>query len=477
MDRDEILKELALESEMVKRIEGNPLSLIIPNRRQKDFLNSLCHETMFAGLNQAGKSTALCIKATYHLTGRYPEDYTGPRFDHPISAAIGGETAQTTRDLLCDRLLGGAGHRGSGYIPRDSVEEKRIAKMSGGIPNQIDYFEVKHRNQDGVHDGWSKCFVFSYSTGWQRLQGYTLHWIGIDEEPPFGVYDEFSARLNATNGYMDLSLTPLQGETELYLMFEEDDGSNRTLINYDIMDTDHMTDADRERLIKKYLDHPLAEARLHGRPVRGEGLVYRTPDSLLSTPDFAIPDHWKKIIGLDFPHGTGYFAAVKIAINPEDDVAYLVSEYKEKDRETPIYAERVRLMGGLSVPVSWPHDGARTITDGSTIASKYRDYGINMLSSCAHLVTMEGKKTFAVMTIIEEVIDRMQSGRFRVFDSCLGWFKEKRRYKHDAGRIAKKQDDHLIDAMHKAVMMLRYADSEEGGYQLPARMPEFDFFA
>ena len=90
---------------------------------------------------------------------------------------------------------------------------------------------------------------------------------------------------------------------------------------------------------------------------------------------------------------------------------------------------------------------------------------------------MEGKKTFAVMTIIEEVIDRMQSGRFRVFDSCLGWFKEKRRYKHDAGRIAKKQDDHLIDAMHKAVMMLRYADSEEGGYQLPARMPEFDFFA
>ena len=476
MDRDDLLKELAIENELVRRMEGDPLARIIPNKRQKDFLHSECHETMFAGLNQAGKSTALCIKATYHLTGKYPDDYTGPRFNHPVNAAIGGETAQTTRDLLCDRLLGGAGHRGSGYIPREAVEENRIAKMSGGIPNQIDYFEVKHYNDQGVHDGYSKCFVFSYSTGWQRLQGYTLHWIGIDEEPPFTVYDEFSARLNATNGYMDISMTPLQGETELYLMFEEDSGESRTLINYDIMDTDHMSDDDRARLIKKYTDHPLAEARLHGRPVRGEGLVYRTPDEVLAVQDFAIPDHWPKIIGLDFPHGTGFFAAVKIAINPEDDVAYLINEYKEQGRETPIYAERLRMMGGLTVPVSWPHDGARSITDGSTIASKYRDYGINMLSSCAHLITLDGKKTFAVMTIIEEMVDRMQSGRFRVVASCTGFLKEKRRYKHDAGRIAKKQDDHIIDAMHKAMMMLRYAESEDSRTVLPTRMPEFDFF-
>lgn len=477
-ERDRLMGELALEEELVRRLDGNPLAQLKPNPRQWDFLNSATHETMFSGLNQAGKSTALCLKAAYHLTGIYPKEYTGPRFDGPINSAIGGETAQSTRDLLCDRLLGTLGERGTGYIPSECVDEAKITRLTGGIPNQIDFFQVKHHDKNGAFDGWSKCFVFSYSSGWQRLQGYTLHWIGCDEEPKFDIYDEFSARLNATNGYMDMALTPLQGETALYLLFEEDKSGVRVMINYDIMDTDHMTDDDRTRLIGKYENHPLAEARLHGRPVRGEGLVYTTPDHILEIEDFLIPEHWKEIIGLDFPHGTGVFAAVKMVYNPDDDVLYLVSEYKDEGRESVVYADRVRLMGGGTCPVAWPHDGARTFTDGSTIAKKYKGYGLAMLPGPAHFVTLEGKKTFAIMSAVEEMVDRMQTGRFRVFkSSCHKWFREKRRYKHDAGRIASKQDDHLIDAMHKAIMMLREArPSNETKEMIAPRMPEHDFF-
>jgi len=479
MSREEILEELRLEEELAKRKEFDILGRLAPNKRQWDFISTHSHETLFAGLNQAGKSTALCIKAAYHLTGLYPPDYVGVRFEDPINAAIGGETAQSTRDLLCERLLGELTDRGSGYLPANTFNpQEDIKRLSGGITNQIDFFRVKHHDSNGVFNGYSKCYVFSYSTGWQRLQGYTLHWIGIDEEPPFPVYDEFSARLNATNGYMDISMTPLQGETELYLMFEESkDPMARFLLNYDIDDAGHMTDEDKSRLMEKYENHPLAEARLHGRPVRGAGLIYTVPDELLMVEDFEIPSTFKKIIGLDFPHSVGNFAAAKLAYDEENDVIYMVGEYKEAGQESYHYAHRTLCMGGGDIPCAWPHDAGRGFTDGSTVSSKYSDLGLNMLKEFSHFVNPEGKKTFAVMQIIEDVCDRMATGRFRVFMTCQAFLKEKRRYKHDNGKVAKKQDDHIIDAMHKAIMMLRFAKSDGMDKSLPKRLPHLDFFS
>jgi phage terminase large subunit-like protein len=477
-ERAELLEQLRLEEALSRRLSSDILSRLTPNARQWDYICAESHETMFSGLNQAGKSTALCMKAAYHLTGLYPDGYEGPRFDGPINAAIGGETAQSTRDLLCERLLGPVTDRGTGYVPIHAVEQDRIVRISGGVANQIDYFEVRHYDEFGEFDGYSKCYVFSYSSGWQRLQGYTLHWIGCDEEPPFEVYDEFSARLNATNGYMDIAMTPLQGETELYLLFENSDNKEiRCMLNYDIADTDHMSDEDRERLISKYENHPLAEARLHGRPVRGAGLIYTMPDEYLYVNDFEIPRHWKKIIGLDFPHGVGTFAAVKMAYDEDTDIVYLTGEYKESDQEFPIYVHRLLNMGGGKIPCAWPHDGGRGFTDGSTIASKYKDYGVNMLRDFSHMVNMEGKKTFAIMTVIEEICERMATDRFKVFVSCQKFMAEKRRYKHDHGKVAKRQDDHLIDAMHKGIMMLRYAEADNKQSTAGFRLPEFDFFS
>lgn len=479
LEREQILAELQIEEELARRAEYDQLGRLAPNPRQWDFINSETHETLFAGLNQAGKSTALCMKAAYHLTGLYPKEYNGPKFEGPISAAIGGETAQSTRDLLCDRLLGGLQERGNGYIPEHCFDpEKDIVRLSGGIANQIDYFMVKHFDEDGRFDGMSKCMVFSYSTGWQRLQGYTLNWIGIDEEPPFPVYDEFSARLNATKGRMDISMTPLQGETELYILFEEDKSGVRELVNYDITDATHMDEDHRAGLIEKYRNHPLAEARLHGRPVRGTGIIYTMPNELLVIDDFIVPQEWPQIIGLDFPHGVGFFALVKMAYDESNDVLYITGEYKDHGRETVHYAHRALGMGAESIPCAWPHDAGRGFIDGGTIKQKYDEHGLKMLNTSSHMIGPDGKKTFAIMTVIEEVIDRMQMGSFRIFNSCQELLREKRTYRHDSGRVKAKQDDHLIDAMHKGVMMLREAKPPKSdGYRLPFKLPEFDFFS
>ena len=103
LSREAILEQLRLEEELERRLSSDILGRLKPNSRQWDYICAESHETLFAGLNQAGKSTALCMKAAYHLTGLYPPGYEGPRFDGPINAAIGGETAQSTRDLLCER--------------------------------------------------------------------------------------------------------------------------------------------------------------------------------------------------------------------------------------------------------------------------------------------------------------------------------------------------------------------------------------
>ena len=60
--------------------------------------------------------------------------------------------------------------------------------------------------------------------------------------------------------------------------------------------------------------------------------------------------------------------------------------------------------------------------------------------------------------------------------TCQEFMKEKRRYKHDNGKVAKRQDDHIIDAVHKAVMMLRFAKPDVDDKKLPKRLPILDFF-
>lgn len=453
-----LLKKIEALEELNRRLAADRYSQFGPNAKQWEALNSPEHETLFAGPNQCGKTELMRYKAAMHLTGFYPEGYTGHRFEKPIVAAIGGETSQTTRDHLVNPILGPPDDRGSGFIPVECLNLKDgIAKLStAGVTGAIDYFMVKHHT-NGEFDGWSKCYVFTYAKGWERLQGYTLDWIGIDEEPPGDVYNELKARTNFTMGYIDITMSPLKGDTELYVSFEENAGGTQNLITYTIDDATHLSPEQDAFIRNRWKGHPQEEARLYGRPCRGTGSIYPYPDEMIGCEPFVIPNFWPQIIGIDFPHGVGVFAAVKLAKDPENDVVYLTAEAKDENKELPIYANRVKAMGGDRIPVAWPHDGNRQNTDGSTMAVRYRQHGLAFTRESAHYPTPDGGRTFAVMTVIEDLASRMADGRFRVFLSCPEFLKEKRLYRHKDGKVAPRQNDHLIDATHKAIMMLRHA--------------------
>lgn len=477
--KEELVRLVQIEKELADRHAKDLLGNITPNERQMDFINCTSKEVMLTGANQAGKSTALMMKFTYHMTGLYPTWYTGVRFDKPIAAALGGETAQSTRDLLVNRLLGPPEDRGAGYFPGGSFNpEEDITRMSGGVANQVDYFRVKHYDADGKFDGYSKAYVFSYSTGWRRLQGYSLDLVAIDEEPEMMVYEELSARTNATGGHVDIAMTPLRGETELYLMFEDPENEIKQLINYDITRATHMDVNQREHLLKKYENNPLAEARLYGRPVASQGLIYNIPQHLLMVEDFQVPNHFSQIIGIDLAHTVGKWAAVKFARDDASGITYVVQDFKAENITLADFASRLLAMGGASIPVAWPHDAMRQSSNG-TVVAQLREWGVNVLPEAAHVVDrMTGTKSRAVMTIIETALDLMAQGMFCFMArGCQETLDEMRRYRHKEGKIVARQEDHCIDAMHKALMMLHLA--KPSGYESPTqrlRIREEDFF-
>ena len=71
---------------------------------------------------------------------------------------------------------------------------------------------------------------------------------------------------------------------------------------------------------------------------------------------------------------------------------------------------------------------------------------------------------------VMDMLDRMQTNRWRVFSTCGGWFGEFRLYHRVNGLIVKERDDR-ISASRYALMMLREAMTEPRPQRLV--MPSF----
>lgn len=422
---------------------------------------------MFCTPNQyGGKTVTLTALLAQHITNNYWDEYTGPRLSHKknINVALGGRTAQNVRDLITDKLLGEYGQRGTGTIPPDCFDgEDSITYASSGIKHQIDYFDIKRKDEDGEVIGRARLFCFSYGSGWKKMAGYTIDVVACDEEPDdWNIYEELKARTNATKGLMYFSMTPQLGFTQLYKEFSESkDPSLHRLITADIVDCTHLTPEDIEEAIKDWEKSPWVQARLHGMPVGGEGLIFPIDDAMISTT--TLPDRpLRWIIGLDFPHTTGYFAAAKLAYDTVEERIYVTELYKESGRDPHHYAEQVLDMGGDAIPCAWPHDANRALDGGGTIAAMYEDLGLWMLHESSRMEGIDHGLSHAIIPAIQEISGRMIHDRFKVLlPQGQLFLDEKRDYRLKDGKVKRNQDDHAIDAVIKACMMVRYAESQE----------------
>ncbi len=452
VEPEKLLQELIAERD--RRLNENRLKNYKPYPRQMEFhaLGATKRERLFMAANQVGKTLAGSAEAAIHLTGRYPAWWSGAKFSHPITAWAGGETREATRDGLQRLLLGRGGASedtdisalGTGMIPKDALLSVLPAP---GVPGGISVVRIK--NQFGTP---STLIFKSYDMGRQKWQSDTVDLVIFDEEPPMEIYTEGLTRTNAIpDGRVYLTFTPLLGRSEVVMRFDDKDHPDRGITNMTLDDALHYTQEQKDRIIASY---PAWErdARTKGIPTLGSGAIYPVTEELITEEGQKIPDYWAKIVGMDFgwDHPT---TAAWLAWDRDADVVHVYDVYK-LSLATPVIHGAAIKAKGARIPVAWPHDGLQHDKgSGEQLAELYRKQGVAMLPERSQFPDDRGHSPEAGVI---EILDRMQTGRFKVARHLRDFFDEFRNYHRKEGKIVKQYDD-ILDAVRIGMMSLRYA--------------------
>ena len=436
-----------LERTKARRLARTRLKQYAPYPKQSEFHanGAKYRERLFMAGNQLGKTLAGAAEAAMHLTGQYPEWWTGKRFDGPIIMLAGSESYELTRDGV-QRLLVGPPEQeeewGTGFIPAASIVS---TDRRQGVPNALENITVAH-----VNGGNSVCQFKAYEQGRGKWQASTVHYVWFDEEPPEDVYFEGITRTNATRGSIAITFTPLKGMSSVVARYLMETSPDRAVTTMTIDDAGHYSAEDRARIIAAYPPHE-REARTKGIPSLGSGRIFPIEEAAISIDPIPISKHWPQIGGMDF----GYdhpFGAVRMAWDRDNDCIYVTAVYREREATPIIHAAALKSWGEW-LPWVWPHDGLQHDKgSGDQLALLYKGQGLKMWPERA---TFEDA-TNGVEAGIADMLQRMQTGRWKVFSNCREWFEEFRLYHRKDGKIVKERDD-VLCASRYALMMKRVA--------------------
>ena len=444
-DKAELLSLLTAKETLRKTTR---LKQYKPYAKQLEYHAKLERECLFMAGNQLGKTLAGAAEDAIHLTGQYPDWWTGHRFTRPIVMIAGSESYELTRDGLQRLLIGPPAAEdewGTGMIPKSSILGYT---RRAGVSAALDTVSIAH-----VSGGTSTLLFKAYEQGRGKWQANTVDYVHFDEEPSEDVYTEGITRTNATKGLVRVTFTPLMGMSNVVRRFLSEESPDRVVVKMTIDDAEHYTPEDRARIIASYPEHE-RDARTKGEPTLGSGRIYPVVTERISVAPFEIPRHWPQIGGLDFgwDHPT---AAVNLAWDRDSDVIYVTKAYRRRQATPLEHAAALKPWG--NIVWAWPHDGKHQMKDGGkSFAVQYEQAGLRMMAT--HATHRDGG--YGVEAGISEILIRMQSGRFKVFSHLTDWFDEFRLYHRKDGLIVKEVDD-VMDATRTGIMMLRFAEAPD----------------
>ena len=456
------LREL---NDMLAQLEAhkkfNQLEFFKPYGKQLEFIRAGAtkRERLLMAANQVGKTTVGAYETALHLTGLYPDDWEGRRFTKPVKFWAGGVSSVVTRHT-------------------NQFVDTTLAR---GAADAFDTLVVKHYT-DGVPDGNSTIQFKAYEQGRKKFQSATLDGVWLDEEPPMDVYMECMARISATTSrgsIIYLTFTPLEGMSEVVMRYMSDASEDRQVTTMTIDDADHISPADRAKIIAGYLPHE-RDARTKGIPMLGSGKIFKYSEETILEPAISkdqVPGHWAKLWGVDF--GINHpFGAVLLLWDRDNDVVHVHHTVRVADQNPLQHWDAMKRVGA-QVPVAWPQDGAaREKGSGVGVAQIYKNHGAHMLPK--HATHPDGSvSTEAGIALMQEY---MATGRFKVANHLSDWIEEYRMYHRKDGQIVKVHDD-LLSATRVGMMMLRFAKAVGLGSEprpkmtnMVARDVDFDLF-
>jgi len=492
--RDENLGRLAAEVEQQSRKQRRyrAMDYWTPYPKQREFFatgNRHRERGFFAG-TQLGKTECAAYELACHLTGLYSHDWPGRKFDKPIKAWAVGENLKMVRDIMQKKLCGEPGNVeafGTGMIPKDLFVG--APTMARGEGDAYDTIQVRHKS-----GGISTLRFRTYQAGRTALQGETLDFVWLDEEPEaLEVYSECLARVTATGGQLIITFTPLKGMSAVSIRYREERSPDRAFVQMGIDDVPphkddllpgyggsagdsfgHIRLADRHRIVDGYPEHE-REARSKGEPMLGEGRVYKTPEeNIIEEIDpLNLPSYWRWgaaiDIGLQHP-----FAYVLMCLDVDTDTMHIIAELRMSDTAISGHVAGIkqlekRIFGRFMwIPTSWPHDGnTRDKGSGEPLKQIYARYGLRMMAEHASHAGLHGAAAYSLEGGVAEIDARERAGKWKVSRGCLAYLEERRLYHRKDGEIVKLRDDVLAAARY-GLMMRRYfvpLDVCDGGLQ------------
>ena len=457
----------ALHTEVKRRRAQNKLYDYAPYPKQLAFhaAGKEFRERLLIAGSQLGKTLAGSSEYAMHLTQLYPEWWAGRVFEKPVVGWAAGVTGEVTRDSVQRMLLGRSNAIGTGTIPKSLIKETTLKR---GVADAIDTVVVRHGGGGDVQAGESIITFKSYDQGRTKFQAETLDLVWLDEEPDIDIYIEALTRTNTTGGISFITFTPLFGLSQVVRRFLNEKPAGTHVTHMTIWDAPHYDDKQRDSIIASYPAWQ-RDARTRGIPTIGSGAVFVVNDADITISPIALPEHWPRIVGIDF--GWDHpFAAVWLAWERDTDTVYLYDEYRVRERTPKDHVADMREKPGFEwIPVVWPHDGLQhDKQSGVALADAYRSAGLNLLqdkfSNPPSPGEEEGSGGNGVEVGVMSMLTRMQSGRLKVFSTCQQWLQEFRQYHREDGKIENVDDD-LISASRYGCQSLRFAETKP----LPAR--------
>jgi phage terminase large subunit-like protein len=468
-DRAELLSLLTEKAEYEKY---NNIEFYVPYPFQKKFFDASkkAQRRFLCAANRVGKSFSEAVEMALHLTGQYPDWWEGHRFEYPILAWAVGITGDSTQKVLQKELFGTSMGKdikelGTGSIPRKHIDFEYLVKDG----HQIKLAKIQHHDANGIPDGFSTIEFRSTQQGEHVLMGATVDYIWLDEEDPYrsdAIYSQCVTRTATTGGLVTITATPENGLTSLIDSFMSDTTGYMYFQNATWDDAPHLSPLVREELLASIPDWQ-HDMRSRGIPIMGEGLIYGVSESAICIDPIEIPSHWQRVCGVDIgiTHPT---AAVWSAYDAASDTIYVYDCYHATDATPSVHGTAINARGPW-IPVVLPHDADNTERgSGKTVAMYYREAGVNaMFDTFYNPPGPDGKTNNFVEPGLMDLLQRMRSGRLKVFSTCGRIFEEMRRYHRKDGKVVKTFDD-AVDAMRYSALSVQTrgisSGEAEGGF-------------
>jgi phage terminase large subunit-like protein len=398
---------------------------------------------VLGGGNGSGKSFDGSYELALHMTGEYPEWWEGHKFKKAIKVWVICESGSLWRDSMQQTLLGSVGEEiGTGLIRKDLIHD---TKSMPGVPGAIGQILTKHKS-----GGVSNVTVKTFEMGRNQFQAATLDLIIFDEEPPNEIYAECILRTRGVEGVREpgkvmMMFTPLKGLSEVVLRYLPNgrfppggvhpEHPDRFAIAVSWDDAPHLTEEDKKTMMAEMPPNE-RDARTKGIPALGAGRVYPLSEDDIVCKPFEIPEYFPRAYGLDF--GWNNTAALWMAQDPVTQVKYLYAEYKKGKVQDSEHVFAIKQRGDWMAGAADPSGGGRR-DDGKMRIDYYRSLGLDL---------HPGHNGIAAG--IGQVYNDLSSGMLKVFSNLYMFLDEFRIYRYDAkdpNKVARNQDDHLLDTL------------------------------